>query len=166
MTYLFVLAGLALLPALVIVLLRVNGAIAFMSLCLGSVLVSYVSDDVNDLASSFAAKGSLAVHQWLQLGLLVVPFLLTLLFTRGSVSGGKKLVNLLPALASGMLGALLIVPLLPAGLQRQIHHVSLWHQFDSLQTAVILGGAAFSLVFLLFTHRKRHDEEDKKHGKH
>jgi hypothetical protein len=37
-----------------------------------------------------------------------------------------------------------------------------------LQTSVILGGALFSLIFLLFTHRTRHDDEGKKkkHGKH
>ena len=166
MTYLLVLAALALLPVLGIVLLRVNGAIAFMSLCLGSTLVTYVSSDVNDIVSSFATKGSLNVHQWVQLGLLVVPFLLTILFTRGSVNGGKKITNILPALASGLLFALLTVPLLPANIQRQVHHVALWHQLDSLQTAVILGGAAFSLVFLLFTHRKQGEEEGKKHGKH
>ena len=166
MTYLLVLAALALLPVLAVVLLRVNGAIAFMSLCLGSVLVTYVSGDVNDIVGSFTAKGSLNVHQWVQLGLLVVPFLLAMLFTRGSVGGVKKFTNVLPALASGLLFALLTVPLLPANVQRQIQHVSIWHQLDSLQTAVILGGAVFSLVFLLFTHRARHDEEGKKHGKH
>lgn len=162
MTYLLVLAALALLPVLAIVALGVNGAIAFMSLCLGSVLVAYVSGDVNDIIGSFTAKGSLNVHQWVQLGLLVAPFLLAILFTRGSVSGAKKFTNVLPALASGLLFALLAVPLLPANIQRQIQHVSVWHQLDSLQTSVILGGAVFSLVFLLFTHRKHHDEEGKK----
>jgi hypothetical protein len=109
MTYLVMLAALALLPVLAILFLRVNGAVAFMSLCLGSVLVTYVSGDVNDIVSSFAAKGSTSV-------------------------------------------------------QRQIQHQAVWHQLDSLQTAVILGGAAFSLLFLLFTHRSSGgDEEGKKH---
>jgi hypothetical protein len=168
MTYLVVLAALALLPVLAIVLLRVNGAIAFMSLCLGSVLVAYTSGDVTDIISSFSAsKHTLTTNQWVQLGLLVVPFLLTILFTRGSVKGSKKLTNILPALASGLLFALLVVPLLSANVQRQIHHLSAWRQLSNLQTAVILGGALFSLIFLLFTHRKKGGEEEgKKHGKH
>jgi hypothetical protein len=168
MTYLIVLAALALLPVLAILLLRVNGAIAFMSLCLGSVLVAYTSTDVDDLVNSFAAKGALNVNQWVQLTLLIAPFLLTILFTRGSVKGAKKMTNLLPALAAGLLFALLVVPLLSANIQRQIHHQAAWTQLSNLQTSVILGGALFSLIFLLFTHRTRHDDEGKKkkHGKH
>ena len=160
-----VLAALALLPVLAIVLLRVNGAIAFMSLCVGSVLVTYVSGDINDMFTSFAAKGALSANQWVQLGLLVVPFILTILFTRGSVSGSKRFTNVLPALASGMLFALLLVPLLSANVQRHIKHLSVWHQLNAMQTSVILGGAAFSLLFLLLTHRKSGDE-GKKGGKH
>lgn len=169
MTYLIVLAALAILPVVAIVWLRVNGAIAFMSLCLGSVLVSYTSADATDLVTSFAAKGKmLNTTQWIQLALLVVPFVLTILFTKGSVKGGKKLTNVLPALASGLLFALLVVPLLSANIQRQIHRQAAWTQLSNLQTSVLLAGAVFSLVFLLFTHRGHgHDEEGKKkHGKH
>ncbi|HSX06386.1 MAG TPA: hypothetical protein VLG92_01550 [Candidatus Saccharimonadia bacterium] len=167
MAYLIVLAALALVPALAILLLRVNGAIAFMSLCLGSVLVTYVSSDVNGILTSFSAsKNSLVTAQWAQLGLLVTPLLFTLLFTRGNVHGNKRFANLLPALATGVLFALLVVPLLPASVQRHIHKLAIWHQLDSLQTAVILAGAVFSLLFLLFTHRKSHGGDDAKHGKH
>lgn len=165
MTYLLVLAATAILPVLAIVLLRVNGAIAFMSLCVGSVLVTYVSGDINDIFTSFAAKGTLSANQWVQLGLLVVPFVLAILFTRGSVSGAKRITNVLPALAAGMLFALLLVPLLSANVQRHIKRLYAWHQLNAMQTAVILGGAAFSLIFLLLTHRKGGDE-GKKSGKH
>ena len=169
MTYLIVLAVLALLPVAAIVWLRVNGAIAFMSLCLGSVLVTYTSGDTTDLITSFSAKNNnLTTNQWVQLALLVAPFLLTILFTRGSVHGGKKLTNILPALASGLLFALLVVPLLSANLQRQIHHQAAWTQLSNMQTGIILAGAIFSLVFLLFTHRTKGHEEGhkKKHSKH
>lgn len=169
MTYLIVLAALALVPLLAIVWLRVNGAIAFMSLCLGSVLVSYTSGDVNDLLTSMSAKGSLDLHQWVRLGLLIIPFLLTIFFTRGSVKGSKKATNVLPALATGLLTVLLVVPLLPAAAQHKIHALPAWTQLSNLQTAVILGGALFSLVFLLFTHRAHRsgdEESKKKHSTH
>jgi lysylphosphatidylglycerol synthetase-like protein (DUF2156 family) len=169
MTYLIVLAALALLPVAAIVALRVNGAIAFMSLCLGSVLVTYTASDATDLLTSFSAKhNTLTTNQWVQLALLVVPFVLTILFTRGSVKGGKRLTNVLPAMASGLLFALLLVPLLSANVQRQIDKQSAWTQLSNLQTSVILAGAVFSLVFLLFTHRSHGHEEEghKKHGKH
>lgn len=164
MTYLIILAALALGPLLAITLLRVNGAIAFMSLCLGSVLVNYTSADVTSVVSGFSAKYSLSTHQVVQLGLLVLPFLLTILFTRKSVGGGKKITNVLPALASGLLFALLVIPLLSANLQNHLETLPAWHQLSNMQTAVVLGGAAFSLLFLLFTHRPHKSPE--KHGKH
>lgn len=168
MTYLVIFAALAFVPALAVMVLRVNGAIAFMSLCLGSVLVNYTTDDVTGVLTSMATNSKLlATTQWVQLGLLVIPFLLTVLFTRGSVKGAKGVTNILPALATGLLCALLVVPLLNANIQRQIHELPAWHQLSNAQTGVILGGALFSLVFLLFTHRrKKGEEEGKKKHKH
>lgn len=168
MTYLIVLGALAVVPVLLITLLRVNAAIAFMSLCLGSVLVTYTSGDVTSVFGSFSAShNSLTTNQWVQVALLLIPFLLTILFTRGSVKGAKKVTNVLPAIATGLLCALLVVPLLPADIQHQIHHQQIWTQLSNAQTAVILGGALFSLVFLLFTHRTKHEDEGKKkHSKH
>jgi hypothetical protein len=139
-----------------------------MSLCLGSVLVTYTSSDVDAVYTSLANKAALAANQWVQLALLGAPFILTILFTRGSVKGSKRIINIFPALATGLLGALLVVPLLPAHLQQQINNQAVWHQLSNAQTAVILGGAFFSLTFLLFTHRRRTGEEEsgKKKGKH
>lgn len=163
MTYLIVLIALALLPVLAIMLLRVNAAIAFMSLALGSVLVTYVAPDITTIFGGFSA-GNGQKYQWVQLGLLVVPFVLAILFTRANIKGrGKHALNLLPALASGLLFVLLVIPLLPADLQRHMHAETAWRQLDNLQTAVVLGGAAFSLLFLLVTHRKHHSDEGGKH---
>ena len=163
MAHLVILAALAAVPLLAILLLRVNGAIAFMSLCLGSVLVTYTSSDVTSVLTGFSASKSISITgQSAQLALLVVPFLLTVLFTRGSVKGAKSITNILPALSTGLLCALLAVPLLPANLQQQIHSQTAWHQLSNAQTAVILGGALFSLMFLLLTHRRKHEEEGKK----
>lgn len=132
-------------------------------------LVTYTSADVDTVFTSFVNHNPLVTNQWIQLALLVTPFALTILFTHGSVKGTKRFSNILPALATGLLFALLTVPLLPAEFQRGIHSTEAWHQLSNLQTAVILGGALFSLVFLLLTHRKKKDEEagpKKKHSKH
>lgn len=104
MAYLAVVIALTLVPILAILLLRVNGAVAFMSLCLGSVLVTYVSSDVNSILTSLSAsKNTLTTNQWTELCLLVTPFLLTLLFAKGGVRGNKRFINFLPAVATGLL---------------------------------------------------------------
>jgi len=163
-TYLAILVGLAAIPLLLITWLRANGAITFMSLCLGSVLVTYTSGDVVSVFGSFSAShNQLTTNQYVQLGLLVIPFLLAILFTRKSVKGSsRKIFNVIPALATGLLFALLLVPLLPANLQHSIHDLQEWRQLSNAQTGIILAGAFISLVFLLFTHRTRSGEEAKK----
>jgi hypothetical protein len=163
MTYLIILAALVVVPVLAILALKVNAAIAFMSLCVGSVLVTYTSGDVTSLLSDISPKHTLATTQWSQLALLVVPFVLAVLFTRKSISGSKQFTNIFPAVASGLLFALLVTPLLASSLQRSLKAQGAWHQLSNLQTAVILGGAAFSLLFLLVSHR--HHRSDSKHGK-
>jgi hypothetical protein len=84
------------------------------------------------------------------------------------VKGAKNLINTLPALATGLLCALLVVPLLSSATQHDIHGLHEWQQLNDAQTAVILAGTILSLVFLLATHGRRRGEdgEGKKHGKH
>jgi hypothetical protein len=166
MTHLVILAALAAVPLLAILLLRVNGAIAFMSLCLGSVLVTYTSSDVDSLVSNMEGKHGAHLDPWIKVTLFLLPLLLALLFTHGNVKGTKNLINVLPAAATGLLCALLVVPLLPLDIRTQINHQTLWKQLNDAQTAIILGGAVFSLMFLLFTHRRRKSDEEGKKGKH
>jgi hypothetical protein len=162
MAYLILLLGLTLVPFVAITVLRVNGAVAFMSLALGSVLVTYASDDVLAILGSLSVGNSHDKTQWIKLALLLLPFLLTIIFARKTVKGSKQALNLLPALSAGLLCALLAVPLLPAAMQKQVHAQAMWHQLDNLQTAVILGGTVLSLLFLLIAHRRKHDAGDEK----
>ncbi len=164
MNYLIILGALVLVPVLLIMILRVNAAIAFMSLALGSVLVHYTSPDVVSLASGLSSKVHTGLNQYVSLALLIVPFVLTIIFTRKNVQVNHQLLNFLPALASGLLFALMVTPLLSSTLQIHIEALQAWKQLDDLQTAIILGGAFFSLLFLLVTHR--HHRKAEKHAKH
>ncbi|MFA5004495.1 MAG: hypothetical protein WC498_04450 [Candidatus Saccharimonadales bacterium] len=162
MTNLIILGALVLVPVILITVLRANASIAFMSLCVGSVLVTYTSSDVTSVASGFSSKGSLVTNQWVQLVLLTAPFILTLWFTRHGVKSSKLFFNFFPALSGGLLFALLVVPLFSASLQHSLEGQTAWHQLTNLQTAVVLAGALLSLVFLLSTHRTLRKAEAKR----
>lgn len=158
-----IISGLVLLPLVLMLVLRSHGAIAFMSLCLGSVLVTYAAPDITDFLTEFMNFGVLVTEQWVKIGLLVVPLLFALIFTRKSVTGGKQLFNFLPALATGLLLALLVIPLLPSDLQESVEANDVWGTLTNLRTAVLLGGAFFSLTFLLMTSRPaKHEDKHKK----
>lgn len=166
MTSLIVLAALAAVPVILIVALRVNAAIAFMSLCLGSVLVTYTTSDAVSIASGLSSHPGGGITRWVSLVLLIIPFILATLFTRKNVKGGARhVLNFIPALATGVLLALLVTPLLGGALQDQVQQQELWRTLDNLQTAILLGGAFFSLLFILVTHRHHHEAEGK-HAKH
>ena len=158
-----IIAGLVLLPLVLMLVLRAHGAIAFMSLCLGSVLVTYAAPDMTDFLTEFTNFGELLTEQWVQLGLLTLPLVFALIFTSKTVAGNKQMLNFVPALATGLLLALLVMPLLPSDLQHEIERYDAWQTLANLRTAVLLGGAFFSMMFLLMTSRpSKHEEKHKK----
>ena len=162
-----VLAAIVLIPVLVLMLLRVNAALVFLSLCLGNVLVQFIAPDANSFLALFSAHVPHGVdtgNNTIKITLLLLPVVLTAIFMIRTVRGhGRLVLNLLPAVGVGMLGGLLIVPLLPAGLSHNIIDSSLWSQAQRAQD-LIVGTSA--LVCLLVLWLQRPKTGGGKHGKH
>jgi hypothetical protein len=149
-------------PAVVLFLLRINAALVFLSLCLGDVLVRFVGSD----AVSVVAGAGTSAHtssSTIRLILLLAPAVLTMLFMIKTVRSSMRLVNILPAVGTGFLLALLAVPQLSPSLSHQITGSNLWGQFQSMQAAIVAAGTLICLLFLWMQRPKNHDD---KHGKH
>lgn len=154
-------------PVLLLMLLRVNAALVFLSLCLGAVLVQFVGPDAATIVSSTSARSpDIPPDRTLvNLVLQLLPVVLTTVIMIHSVKGRAKLAfNLLPALGVGALVALLSVPLLSAGLTGSITQLSLWRELENLQTLIISVSTLLTLLFL-WMHRPQasHDEKAGKH---
>jgi hypothetical protein len=147
------------LPVLLIFLLRANGAMVFLSLCAGALLVRFVGGDASLVGSAFGASTS----SYSQLALLFAPALLSLFFLRKSMRGPKALLILLPALAVGLVGMLLAVPLLAGGAQHNITSTTGWSWLYQQREVVIIGSVLVSLVVLWFSHGMSHDSKKRKH---
>lgn len=162
-----VLAAIIAVPVVVLLLLRVNAALVFLSLCLGSVLVQFVAPDTRSFADLFTAHNLSTYHPAnnnIQLMLLLLPVVLTTLFMIRTVHGRTRLLlNCLPAFGVGLLGALLIVPLLAPGLQYNILHSPLWTQINRAQDLVVGTSALVCLLFLWLQRPKRHESKKGKH---
>jgi zinc transporter ZupT len=156
-----ILAGFVIVPAVAVVLLRSNGILVFLSVCLGSVLAAYVAGDASSVISGASRSGALVTMQWTQLGLLVVPVLCTVLLTRKKLKGFKLLLGFVAAIAAGALLALLGMQYLSSALQESIYESTAWHELNNLETAVILTGATITFLYLLMTRWR--PEGDKKH---
>ncbi len=151
------------LVAALLVFLRTNAAIVFLSLCAGSLLLKYAGSDVNLAANAFSANGSSLSTEAAQLTVLLLPALLTAGVLHKSVSGLKWLFNIGPAISVGVVGILLTVPLLSGGLQGHLVNSTVWHRSQQYQDFIIAVSITASLVVLWLTAGKKHGS---KHGKH
>lgn len=165
-----ILGAIILLPIVILMVLRINAALVFLSLCLGSVLVQFVAPETKGFIEDFSFKAntdlSSTSNNTIKLVLLLFPTILTSIFMIRTVSGrGKLFLNLLPAIGVGLLGALLIVPLLPPGVSHDIVRSNLWDQVVKAQV-LIVGSSALVCMLVLWMQRpktggNKHDK--KKH---
>jgi len=150
------------LPVVLLFLLQVNAALVFLSLCLGDVLVQFAGHDAVTIVSG-AAQGAHTTASTIQLGLLIAPAFLTILFMIKTVHGQyKKILNILPAAGVGLLTLLLVVPLLPPGLSHNLTHASLWRNIQQFQSGIV---ALSTLICLFFLWLQRPKKPEEKHGK-
>jgi len=151
-------------PVLLFAILRVNAAIIFLSLCLGSVLVNLVGSDANSVLFLFSA----GLHDnsiVLPLLFLFAPAVLTTIIMIRTVKKGLPLLlNVLPSLAFGVVGLLLAVPLCSAGVRGAITNAPIWHNLEKMQTMVVILSAIVSLFFL-WLQRPSHSSSDTKKKK-
>lgn len=155
-------------PIVVLMVLRVNATLVFLSLCLGAVLTQFVADDAGwmlTLASSGVPQAGSLTDSTVKLTLLLLPVVLTTVFMIRTIRGTSKLLmNVLPAAGVGFLGALLAVPYLPAGTAINITSSALWLEVTKLQDAIV-GASALMCLFVLWMQRPK-TGHDGKHGKH
>ena len=161
------LSAIVLAPVLALMILRINAALVFLSLCLGDVLVQFVAKDTSEFLTLHANKVPQAVNTGnnnVKLALLLLPVILTAIFMIRTVRGrGKLIINVLPAAGVGLLGALLVVPLLPPGLAHNVVGSSLWTGVNHAQNLIV---GASAVVCLLALWLQRPGSGHSKHGKH
>lgn len=164
-----ILAAIVLIPVVVLMILRINAALVFLSLCLGNVLVQFIAPDANSFLALFSAhvpKGVDTGNSAIKILLLLFPVVLTAIFMIRTVRGRARLaLNLLPSAGVGMLGGLLVVPLLPSGLSHNIIDSSLWAQALRAQD-LIVGVSALICLFVLWLQRPTTGGSKKSGGKH
>ncbi len=156
------LAALAI-PLVLLVVLRVNAAMTFLSLCLGAVLVQYVAGQANDLLQLISPRLGSASTSTVQLSLLFMPAVVTSIVTIFTVQGRTKvLINILPATAASMLAVLLAVPLLAPHVSAGLETQQVWHYLSNAEALVVSTGAFLSLVFL-WSQRKTFKRHGRRH---
>lgn len=152
-------------PVVVLTVLRINATLVFLSLCLGQILVMFVSGDMASTIGILAAGSGKTSPMVVSLALLVVPAALTAFFMIGTMKTPfKRMLNVLPSLSVGALGLLLAVPLFAPGLRASVESTAVWHEVQGLQT-IIIGVSAIVCLFFLWLQRPKHKSGDEEKGK-
>ncbi len=86
--------------------------------------------------------------------LLLLPVVIILLLNVKTVSAHKHTINLIPAIASGLLMVLTVIPLLPTNTAVKIMSGSLWQDITKYEGAVVAIGAFVALIFLIMQRSK------------
>jgi hypothetical protein len=150
------------LPAALFIVLRINAALVFLSVCLGVVLLNSVAAEANDMIAMFIPRISSATEIGIEFGLLLGPAIATSVFTLLSMHGRIRVVaNAVPAAAASMLMLLVAVPLLPGGLRFALESQQAWRILSNAEALVIGLGALVSLFFL-WTQRSMLRHHDKR----
>jgi hypothetical protein len=148
-------------PVLALVALRINGAMVFLSLCAGAVLVQHVSPQANDFMHFVTPHANAVSNGVVAIALLLIPAIITGVVTLLSLSGRMRVfVNILPSVAASMLAVLLAVPLLPKKLADVLQQQQAWNILSKAEALVVGAGAIISLFFLWSQRRnfKQHDK--------
>ncbi|MEI9914428.1 MAG: hypothetical protein WDN66_05690 [Candidatus Saccharibacteria bacterium] len=126
-------------PIVAIVALRVNALIVYLGLCLGYVLSEF--DGTNKEVTKIAGSSKWVQHVGgssnAHLILLLLPAVVLLLFTIKTASGGKYSINLIPAVAVGILAVITVVPLLPVSTAVKVMNEPLWTNVTKYQGALV-----------------------------
>jgi hypothetical protein len=159
MNPLVIIAGIVLVPLIVLTVLRVNAAVVFLSLCLGSVLVKFVGEDANSFIGLFTNSSGYT----LSVLLLLMPVVFTTLIMIRTVKGGiRSIFNLIPAAAVGVVGLLLLMPLVSPGLRGALTHTSVWHDIERARSLVV-GVSTLASLFFLVLQRPKRGHEGRRH---
>jgi len=150
---------LVLLPAALTFLLKSNSALGFLALCGGFAAITLSGSDIEHFLGQ--TKITSLTSNSVDLALLIIPLLLTLLFTYKSVtSKNRRYFSMLPALCAGGLLAVVAAPMLSDALQTNLSSSNFWHDLQDIQSYIVSAGLLTSLLLIwsggMSKHGKKH----------
>lgn len=147
-------------PVIVLTLFRASGSTAFLSLCLGSLLVHFVGGSASDFGNLLSANTAIS-QSMMPIILLVLPVVFATIFMIRTVRGKMRLLlNIIPAVATGVVGLLLVVPLLPKNLHETVVQTQLWLSINPLTQLIVVVSTIIS-IFFLWLQRPKTVKKDK-----
>lgn len=149
MNEMLIIGGLVALTWVGLLLLRVPSSIAFLSLLIGQLLSTEASSELYRFATNFI---QVPQFRYVQLGLLVLPLIITLILMRNRVSRSKISIEFLPILFVSALAILLIAPLVPA--LQSVLDIASGDRLPAIKSIVVIAASVSGLLSAWLTYPK------------
>lgn len=145
---------------------RSKGAHVFLMLCAGSLMSASLSGSLTTEIKNAAETENIPVLSIVQGVLLLLPALLALILSRGTVKKTKTIFHVLPALAAGILAYLWFIRILPTDQYAAISTAEVTVQLMKLRDMALVAGTLSCLILIWMDRPKPEEADSKKKGKH
>jgi hypothetical protein len=145
-----ILFGVAIVTVVVLLISKTNAGLVFLSLCAGNTLLQFADKNLsyintkleeNNLTSRFIVSNGL-----LRIIIVLVPVVVIVIFAKHYRGRSQWLMQLFPAIATGMLGCLIIIPLLSASAQNSIATSGTWSLIQKYQIPIVAVGLLIAIA--------------------
>lgn len=157
-----ILFGVAVATVVVLLFSRTNAGLVFLSLCAGNTLLQFADKNLsyintkleeNNLTSRFIVS-----HSLLRIIIVLIPVVVILVFSKHYHGKSKWLMQLFPAIATGILGCLIIIPLLSATAQNSIASNTIWSLIQKYQIPIVAIGLLVAIVDVVQSSHSGHSK--------
>ena len=142
---------------------KVSGALVFLLLVAGTVIQRQMGTDAAVLASGGLPGQTQLVESFVRIGLVALPFVISLFLLRGTLVRAKLPLHIIPLLAAASVCLLALPELLSSAQATSLVSSSVYVTLDKFHVAVYLIGVLSSLLLLSVELPKHHDRHSK-HG--
>lgn len=154
------LAILIILPIILTFFLKSNAALALLALTAGYSLDNLASSDISTGISNL--KLGTINNVDLDLIILILPVILTLVFTARSWGGRTKMISqMLLAAATGLMLAIISLPFFSSILDLNLWSSKIWPLLQHIRASIIIFGVLFSLILIWLSKSHSHSKKHK-----
>ncbi|MEK7603145.1 MAG: hypothetical protein AAB459_02800 [Patescibacteria group bacterium] len=152
MTPILVIASVVGLPLFLALIFRVNAILLFLSVAIGGLLARHLGEDAAWILANFIKDPNLAAYT--NIGLLLLPVLLTLVLLKKTVVGSRLFLQFIPLLlVSAMLGSV-VISYLPVTLSDSVYANPIGKIVKQSTDVLIAATAVLMMLMAWFTFRE------------
>ena len=155
--------------ALALLALKSNAIYVFFALCAGNTLVQFANRNMayvnGHLNNQLSPHGFTISKPSIEIVILLLPPVLVTALAKHNNGPAKWPLQTFPAIATGILTVLFVVPLLPLSTQHSITQNKIWSLLEQNQVPVVAICVLATTILLIITTYS-HGHASKKHQKH